>query len=308
MSRSTAAALVAGMALDELLGDPRRGHPVAGFGHGAAWLERRLYRPSRTAGAVHAAVAVAVPAALTVAVQRRAGRRATLTAAALYVTLGGRTLRRTATRLARLVEDGDLDGARALAPSLVSRRPDDLTGDDLSRAAFESLAENTADAVVGPLLWTFVLGAPGAVLYRAVNTLDAMVGYRDERYARFGWAAARLDDALNWPVARATAAAVVIAAPLAGADARGALATWRRDGHHHPSPNAGHVEAAFAGALGVRVGGPTTYGHSVEHRAHLGDGRTPEPADVRAAARLSLAATWTLAALLVLASLGRRRR
>jgi adenosylcobinamide-phosphate synthase len=307
MNRRAAAALVAGMVLDELLGDQRRWHPVAGFGHAAARLELLLYRPSRPAGALHAALAVGAPTLLAVAVQRRAGRRWAPAAIALHATLGGRTLRRTAARLAQRVEAGDVTGARALAPSLVSRRPDDLDGVELTRAALESLAENTADAVTGPLLWTFLLGAPGAVLYRAANTLDAMVGYRDERYARFGWAAARLDDAVSWPVARLTAAAVVLAAPLVGGDGERALATWRRDGARHPSPNAGHVEAAFAGALGVRLGGASTYGARVEHRPHLGDGRAPRTADVHAAARLSRAAGWAVAGLLAALSIARGR-
>jgi adenosylcobinamide-phosphate synthase len=127
-----------------------------------------------------------------------------------------------------------------------------------------------------------------------------MVGYRDERYRAFGWAAARLDDALNWPVARLTAAATVVAAPLAGADARAAASAWRRDGHRHPSPNGGQVEAAFAGALGVRLGGANRYGEAVEHRPHLGDGPPPDTAAIRSAARLSAWVGWLLAAVLAL--------
>jgi adenosylcobinamide-phosphate synthase len=238
-------------------------------------------------------------------VQRRVGRRAALTAACLAVTLGGRTLRRTALRMADLLDAGDLEAARTLAPALVARRADGLGADELARATVESLAENTADAVAGPLVWTAVAGAPGAVAYRAANTLDAMVGYRDERYRAFGWAAARLDDALNWPVARLTAAATVVAAPLAGADARAAASAWRRDGHRHPSPNGGQVEAAFAGALGVRLGGANRYGDAIEHRPHLGDGRQSDTAAIRRAARLSACVGWLLAAALALVA-GRR--
>jgi adenosylcobinamide-phosphate synthase len=144
------------------------------------------------------------------------------------------------------------------------------------------------------------------VAYRAANTLDAMVGYRDERYRAFGWAAARLDDALNWPVARLTAVATVAAAPLAGADARAAAGAWRRDGNRHPSPNGGQVEAAFAGALGVRLGGANRYGDAVEQRPHLGDGPPPDTAAIRRAARLSAWSGWLLAAVLA-AIVGRRR-
>jgi len=278
-----------------------------------------VYRPSRASGAAYAAAAVALPTALAVAAQRRVGRRgaarprgagagataAALASACLAVTLGGRTLRRTALRMADLLDAGDLQGARALAPALVARRPDGLGAGELARATVESLAENTADAVAGPLVWTAVAGAPGAVAYRAVNTLDAMVGYRDERYRAFGWAAARLDDALNWPVARLTAAATVAAAPLAGADARAAASAWRRDGHRHPSPNGGQVEAAFAGALGVRLGGANRYGDAIEHRPHLGDGSPPDTGAIRRAARLSACVGWLLAAALALVARGR---
>jgi adenosylcobinamide-phosphate synthase len=132
-----------------------------------------------------------------------------------------------------------------------------------------------------------------------------MVGYRDERYHAFGWAAARLDDALNWPVSRLTAAATVAAAPLAGACARGAAAAWRRDGHRHPSPNGGQVEAAFAGALGVRLGGANRYGDAIEHRPQLGGGPAPDTTAIRRAARLSACVGWLLAAALALVA---RRR
>jgi adenosylcobinamide-phosphate synthase len=319
MGRSAGVALLAGVALDEALGDPARLHPVAGFGAAAAAAERVVYRPSRVSGAAYAAAAVALPTALAVAVQRRVGRRgaarprgagsgaaaAVLASACLAVTLGGRTLRRTALRMADLLDAGDLQGARALAPALVARRPDGLGAGELARATVESLAENTADAVGGPLVWTAVAGAPGAVAYRAANTLDAMVGYRDERYRAFGWAAARLDDALNWPVARLTAAATVAAAPLAGADARAAASAWRRDGHRHPSPNGGQVEAAFAGALGVRLGGANRYGDAIEQRPHLGDGSPPDTGAIRRAARLSACVGWLLAAALALVARGR---
>jgi adenosylcobinamide-phosphate synthase len=319
MGRSAGVALLAGVALDEALGDPARLHPIAGFGAAAAAAERVVYRPSRASGAAYAAAAVALPTALAVAVQRRVGRRAAartrgagsgaaaaaLASACLAVTLGGRTLRRTALRMADLLDAGDLSGARALAPALVARRPDGLEAGELARATVESLAENTADAVAGPLLWTALAGAPGAVAYRAANTLDAMVGYRDERYHAFGWAAARLDDALNWPVARLTAAATVAVAPLAGADARAAASVWWRDGHRHPSPNGGQVEAAFAGALGVRLGGANRYGDAIEHRPHLGAGPPPDTGAIRRAARLSARVGWLLAAALALVA-GRR--
>jgi adenosylcobinamide-phosphate synthase len=161
----------------------------------------------------------------------------------------------------------------------------------VSRAVVESVAENTGDAVVGALLWGALAGPAGVAAYRAVNTLDAMVGHRSERYADFGWAAARLDDAMGWPGARLGAVLVAACAPLAGGSPGAAWRTLRRDGAAHPSPNAGRLEAAFAGALGLRLGGPLSYAGRVEHRPVLGDGdgTAPDSAAVRRAARLSLA-------------------
>ncbi len=305
----TGGALLGALAIDGLVGDPRHLHPVAGFGRVAGAAERAVYRPTRAAGAAYAGVLVAAPTLATVVLQRRLGPggRSVLLTAVLVTAIGGRTLRRTATQLAAALDAGDLDAARALARSLVSRRPDELGAPELARAAVESVAENTADATIGPLLYAALAGAPGVVAHRAANTLDAMVGYRTERYERFGWAAARLDDALNWPVARVAAGATVAAAALTGEDARAALAIWRRDGARHPSPNAGRAEAAFAGALGVRLGGRNPYPGGVAERPPLGDGQAPGSADVRRAARLSAATAWVAAAGLAALTAQRRR-
>jgi adenosylcobinamide-phosphate synthase len=301
------AGLAAAATLDALVGDPARYHPVAGFGRIAAGVEERVYRDARAAGVAYVAILV-VPVTLAAAwLDRRLApaARGALTAATIWSALGGRSLRAAAERMADLVDAGDLEAARAHAPTLVARDPGRLDGPELVRAAVESLAENTADAVGGPLLWAAAGGPAGALAHRAANTLDAMVGYRSPRHLRFGWAAARLDDALNWPVARATAAATVAAAGLCGADARGAWRAWRRDGARHPSPNAGRVEAAFAGALGVTLGGVNDYDGVVEERPLLGDGPRPDTAALRRAVRLSAtashllaaaAAAWTLAA------------
>ena len=175
-----------------------------------------------------------------------------------------------------------------MLPSLCGRDPAALDVDGLARAACESVAENTSDAQVAPLLWAACAGVPGVLAYRGINTLDAMVGNRSPRYAQFGWAAARLDDLANYAAARVTAAVTVVCAPLAGGSAGGALRAWRRDAGRHPSPNAGVVEAAFAGALGVRLGGPTQYRHELEIRPTLGDGSPPAVSDLRRAVRLSL--------------------
>jgi adenosylcobinamide-phosphate synthase len=279
------AGLAGAVALDALLGDPARWHPVAGFGTVAAAVERALYRPSRAAGVVHVLVLVVGPTA----VARRAGGGALVLAVCGWAALGGRSLRRTAARMADLVDAGEVDAARVLARSLVARRTDALDGPELTRAALESLAENTADAEAGTLFWGAVAGAPGAVAHRAANTLDAMVGYKDERYAEFGWAAARLDDAVNWAPARLAALLTALCSPLVGGSPAAAWAAVRRDGRKHPSPNAGRLEAAFAGALGVRLGGPLAYAGVEERRPALGDGRPPAADDVRRAVTLSWA-------------------
>jgi adenosylcobinamide-phosphate synthase len=197
----------------------------------------------------------------------------------------------------------DLRTAREVLPSLCGRDPDHLDAGQMSRAVVESVAENTSDAVVAPLLWGAVAGLPGLAAYRAVNTLDAMVGHRSARYQRFGWASARLDDLANWIPARVTAALTAACAPLVtGARPGAVLRTVLRDGGRHPSPNAGRCEAAFAGALGVRLGGTNVYGGVADKRPELGEGNAPVPGDIRRAIVLSRAVSVAATALAVLAA------
>jgi adenosylcobinamide-phosphate synthase len=286
------AALLGGYAADLALGDPRRWHPVAGFGRVALAAERAVYAPSRVRGALYAAGLIALAALagdLLARAARRIGLGGTGLLAITWAALGGRTLAREAERVADHVERGNLDAARAALPALVGRDVAGLDEAQVCRAAVESVAENTSDAVVGALIWAAVGGPAGVAAYRAANTLDAMVGHRDERYEQFGWASARLDDLLNLPAARGSAALAAACAPLVGGSSRAAWTLARLDGADHPSPNAGRMEAAFAGALGVRLGGPLAYGGRVERRAELGGGRLPDPRDVRRAVRLSLA-------------------
>ena len=295
---------------DAVFGDPRRGHPVAGFGSAAAALERRWYADRRGAGVAHAVVLVGAAAGLGAGARRAVGRSplaaTVLTAAATWGVLGGSSLAGHGTALARELTAGDLGAARERLPSLCGRDPASLDAAGMARAGTESLAENTSDAVVAPLLWGAVAGVPGLLGYRAVNTLDAMVGYRSARYERFGWAAARLDDAANLLPARVAALLFAALAPLVGGSPRAALAAWRRDASAHPSPNAGPVEAAAAGALGVGLGGRTVYAHGVEERPRLGSGPPPEPADLERAARLSRWVGWSSALLAAVIAAGVR--
>ncbi|MEU6642461.1 cobalamin biosynthesis protein [Saccharomonospora sp. NPDC046836] len=287
----TAAGIVAGYAADTVFGDPRRGHPVALFGRAVGALERRMWADSPRRGVVFAGTCVGAVAgagaALDVMTRNRPVARFALTAAATWTVLGGRGLAEEGEAMARLIEGGDLPAARKRLGHLCGRDATGLDGAGLARAATESIAENTSDAVVAPLVWGGLAGVPGLLAYRAVNTLDAMVGHRSPRYARFGWAAARADDVANVVPARLSAAFAVAAAPFVGGQPARALRAWRRDAAQHPSPNAGPVEAAFAGALGVRLGGTNSYGGRIEHRGTLGDGPAPGPVALRRSVRLS---------------------
>lgn len=287
---AVAVGIVGGSVADRIFGDPAKHHPVAGFGRAAKTLERALWRPRRRSGVVFtlALVGGATVGAGVVDARLRSRplARAVFVAAVGWTALGGRSLGRVALRLADAVRRDDLHEARRLAPALVGRDPRTLDGAELCRAAVESVAENTADAVVGPLFWGALAGPAGIVAYRAVNTLDAMVGHRDERYERFGWASARVDDALTWPAARLAAILAILLSPLAGGDAARAWCVLRRDGGAHPSPNAGRLEAAFAGAFGVRLGGRNHYGDRAEERPAIGDGPAPDPETVARAVRL----------------------
>jgi adenosylcobinamide-phosphate synthase len=301
---TAAAGMLAGYAADLAFGDPRRGHPVAGFGRLAGLAERRWYAPTRARGLAITGALVALPALGA----RLAGRRTPAIALVTWAALGGRSLRREAAAVADLIEADRIDDARTRLRSLCGRDSAALDAAGLSAAVVESLAENTSDAVVGALWWGAVAGPGGTAAYRAANTLDAMFGHRNDRYRNFGWAAARLDDALNWPPARLSVALTCLLAPLVYGSPR---ATWRAvrdDGPKHPSPNAGPVEAAFAGALARSLGGPLTYGGTVEQRPVLGVGPRPVAGDIARAQRLSSLVSTAALLVCVPATLIRERR
>lgn len=295
------AAAGAAIGLDRVLGEPPAAvHPVARFGSLMAKAEGKVYSDDRARGALHAAGGVALATAAGMFVRGVAPgpvRRLAASTSAAWVTVGGRALEKAALEVSAPLEAGDLEGARAALPALVGRDPSALGEKEIVRAVVESVAENTVDAVVAPALWAAVGGAPAAFGYRAVNTLDAMVGHRSARYEKFGWASARADDAANWFPARSTAALVAAVRP------REAKTVWRavRDqAPAHPSPNAGVAEAAFAAALGVTLEGINTYGGRAEQRPPLGYGPPPQPADIRRAIRLSRDVAIALAGVLVL--------
>ena len=291
-------AAAAGLLADRVLGEPPvRHHPVSAFGAAMRALEGRIYADRRTAGAAHAAAGLGLGVA--------AGAALGSGTLATYLAVAGQELGRAAGRVAVALDRGDLDTARRLLPALVGRDPAELDEKEVTRAVVESVAENTVDAVVAPALWGALAGAPGALGYRAVNTLDAMVGHPSPRYQRYGWASARLDDAATWVPARVTALLVALARPrAAGAIGRAVV----RQAPAHPSPNAGVAEAAFAVALGLRLGGANRYGDQIELRPALGHGRPPERADIARAVRLSGDVTMALAVALGLAARARRHQ
>ena len=293
--RHRGAGLALGVALDQLLADPQRHHPVAWFGSWATLVEKVAYADSRAAGALFTAAAIAPALAGGIVVEKAASRRGWLqvaaTAAATWAALGVRRLANEGGIMADRLDSGDLEAAREQLPNLCGRDPRTLDEEGLGRATVESMAENTNDAGVCTLLWGAVAGVPGILAHRALNTLDAMVGYRNERYGRFGTVAAVADDAAAWLPARVTGALACLTAPLIGGRTGSAWRIMRRDGASHPSPNGGWCESAWAGALGVQLGGENRYGERVESRPTLGDGPRPRGAEVRRAAQLVTAVT-----------------
>lgn len=301
----SAAGVAAGIAIDHIAGEPPLAvHPVARYGDTMTAVERRLYRDRRANGAAHVAVGVGIAAATGFALRRVLGRHAS-TAVAVAVCAAGRMLDDEARTMAALLRDDDLPAARQRVRSLVGRDTAELDAEQLSRAVVESVAENLVDAVTATICWGAAAGAVGAFAHRAVNTLDAMVGHHDDRYEHFGWASARLDDALNYLPARLTAAAVAAVRPR---HARDVWRIVRRDAHRHPSPNGGIVEAAFAAALGITLGGVNRYDDDIEDRGTLGDGPSPHVADIDAAVRLRRHTTALLAAALFITGVARSYR
>lgn len=298
---STSLAMLAAVLLDAVLGEPRRGHPLVAFGRWAKAIETATYAGHRGAGLLAWALAV-LPIGLLAALLARQAYAiapwcdALFEIVLLYLALGLRSLGEHALPVARALEAGDLDAARGAVALLVSRDAPALDAGQVAAAATESVLENGNDAVFGALFWFALFGAPGAVVYRLANTLDAMWGYRTPRYRQFGWAAARLDDALNFLPARLTALTYAL-----GGRTRAAWRCWRSQAAAWESPNAGPVMAAGAGALGVRLGGPAPYHGEVKMRPVLGEGAPADAGAIRRAVRLLRGgvAIW-LAAMLAL--------
>ncbi|ALN13973.1 cobalamin biosynthesis protein [Acidipropionibacterium acidipropionici] len=283
-----------GVVADRIIGDPQRNHPVALFGSAADVLETRIWADSVPRGALYTLCCLAPLATLGAGLERATDGRPVLkaltTAATTWAVVGAASLAREGDTMAESLSSGDLDGARDQLSHLCGRDPESLDEPELARATVESMAENTADAAVASIFWGAVAGIPGMLVHRGANTLDAMVGHHNERFEHFGKASAHLDDLLDLLPARITGTLAGLLAPIVGGDRRRALSVMARDHAHHPSPNGGWCESAWAGALGVTLGGRNLYyGNRYEDRPLLGDGPRPDASKVHDAATLVLA-------------------
>ncbi len=291
----SALTVIGALLLDTLLGEPRRWHPLAGFGYLAERLEQRLNRPDgngRLRG-LFALLLLVVPLVLLASLLQQLSPAAGLIL--LYLALGGRSLIEHARKILNSLRAGDLEASREKVGWIVSRETGQMKREDVVRATIESLLENGSDAIFGALFWFLLAGAPGVVAYRLVNTLDAMWGYRNERFLQFGWAAARLDDLLNLVPARLTALSYALTGTF-----RQALRCWSSQASHWESPNAGPVLAAGAGALNLQLGGKAVYHGEIHQRPILGSGHTPDSEDIDRAIKLVSNSTilWAITILL----------
>jgi adenosylcobinamide-phosphate synthase len=278
----TAFSILLAVMLDLWLGEPRRFHPLVGFGRVAQWIEMALYGDGSRERGVLALFLAVVPLVLSVWLFALWPQGELLLGVLLlYLAIGGNSLAQHGRAVATALAAGDLTLARERVGWIVSRDATKLDEAGVARAAVESVLENGNDTLFGALFWFALFGAPGAVLYRLVNTLDAMWGYRNERYINFGWAAAKLDDLMNWVPARLTA----LAYALYG-DTRRAWRCWRRQGGLSDSPNAGVVMASGGGALGLQLGGEAYYHGMLQEKPLLGEGVAPQVADIERAIQL----------------------
>jgi adenosylcobinamide-phosphate synthase len=289
----TAVICIVAVLLDYGLGEPRRFHPLVSFGNLAVAIEKRLNRAGapKWSGRLHGCIAVLLlllPAgSLAIALNQQPIARLGLGSIFLYFCLGQRSLREHAEAVAAALTAGELNVARAAVDRIVSRDTQALDENGVCNAAIESVLENGNDAIFGALFWFAVAGFPGAVIFRLANTLDAMWGYRNERYQHYGWAAARFDDLLNFIPARLTAFTYAMLGQTSFA-----LRCWRDQSRAWKSPNAGPVMAAGAGTLGLLLGGPSSYHGRIEQRPALGAGRLPRTADIGRSIALIRQSVW----------------
>lgn len=280
--------IILALVLDAVIGDPRSlPHPVQGIGRAAMALEKPMRRhiASETLAGLLTALIVIASAALIcwllimvmTTVSPLLGDAISIVV--LYSGFAARDLSRHALNVKHALEADDLDSARRQVAMLVGRDTEKLDNAEVARAAIESVAENTVDAVTAPLFFAIIGGPVGVMAYKAINTLDSTFGYKNERYLHFGYFAAKIDDWANFLPARITALLTPVAATLLGFDARKSWLIFRRDRHNHPSPNGGQIEAAMAGALNVRLGGENSYFGQPSFRPYMGDNNRQHSAE-----------------------------
>ena len=296
----TALSVFAGFGLDCLLGDPlSAAHPVVLMGKLISFLEKRLRarfpktpHGERTAGRIMALCVPLISAGAGLLLLYFAWRvhpwaYFAVSAFLCWQCFAARCLMTEAKKVVTCLETQGLAAGRRQVAMLVGRDTENLSEEQVIKAAVETVAENTSDGVVAPLLWMVLFGAAGGLLYKAINTMDSMVGYKNDRYLHFGRAAAKLDDGANYIPARLSALAMIGAAFLLKLDGKGAWRVWRRDRRNHASPNSAQTESACAGALGVRLGGDASYFGQLYKKPTIGDPRRPiERADVHRACNL----------------------
>lgn len=303
-------ALVIGFVIDFFVGDPHGlPHPVVGMGKLVSLCEKHLLRGTR-GDLRRGAVTVAVVAGLSTAVPAGLLYLAWRLHPAVYLLLesvmcfqlvAARDLVRESRAVESALEAGDVEGARRAVSMIVGRDTDRLDAGGICRAAVETVAENTSDGVIAPLFWMGLFGAVGGFFYKAVNTMDSMIGYRNEKYLLFGRAAAKTDDAVNFLPSRLSALLMILVCPLLKLDARGAWRIFRRDRRKHDSPNSAQTESACAGALGLRLAGDAYYGGVLHKKPLIGDPvRQISPGDITRAGRLMYASSLAMLALILL--------
>lgn len=292
---------LAALAADAVIGDPdwlwrRLAHPVAMIGRMIAALDRRLNRdawsPGQRKGAGIAAILLLVIVALLVGYTIEAiiprGLAGNIALGLLASTLiAQKSLYQHVARVRAAFDTGGLAAARDTVSLIVGRDPSSLDESGVSRAAIESCAENFSDGVVAPVFWLALLGLPGLIAYKVINTADSMIGHRSDKYREFGWASARLDDLVNLAPARIAGLLLALAAPVARGATASALKTMRHDARRHRSPNAGWPESAMAGALGIKLAGPRRYAEGLVDDPWLNAlGRDAAPTDIRRSLRM----------------------
>ena len=311
--------VVGALALEATFGYPdwlyqRIGHPVSWIGQLISFLDRRLNRDGdapavrRNKGIVALGILIVVTGAIAWMIEHvfdRVAFGAFFIALLASTFIASRSLYNHVEAVARALDQYGLEDARSAVGRIVGRNPKTLDEHGVARAAIESLAENASDGIVAPVFWLAILGLPGLVVYKAINTADSMIGHRTPRHEAFGWASARLDDFVNLPASRLTALLLALASVFtSGASVAGTLEAVSRDASKHRSPNAGWPESATAGALGLKLNGPKVYGEVRVEDAYMGDGRRDATAeDIRAALRLTTTAWGIMVSSLLLVAI-----